>query len=141
MKETEAFLEKMGITPTPVRKLVYHCLKNSGGALSLSDLEERLNTIDKSTISRTLNLFKEKHLLHSFNDGSGSMKYEVCTSHGDHHDDLHVHFRCLECGETICLLGLEVPVVELPSGYRVKEVSYVVTGVCAKCAANGETRI
>ena len=135
MKEVEIILSEKGITPTPVRKLVYKCLADARGPLSLSDLEIKLDTVDKSTISRTLSTFKEHQLLHSFNDGSGSVKYELCISDDSgRHDDLHVHFRCKKCGKTICLQEVGVPTVKLPEGYLSHEVNYVVTGICSDCS-------
>lgn len=135
MKEIEAILQSKGVMPTPVRKLVYKSLKEAGAPRSLSDLESLLDTVDKSTISRTLATFKEHHLIHSFSDGSNSVKYELCSSsHSMNHDDFHVHFRCEKCGETICLPQVSIPEVELPQGFDVKEVNYVITGTCSKCS-------
>lgn len=135
MREVEKMLKERGISPTPVRVLVYRCLKDSEQPISLSDLEIRLESVDKSTISRTLSTFRKNHLLHSINDGSGSAKYELCTTH-DHalHDDRHVHFRCENCGATICLNSVAVPRVELPEGYIGREISYMISGVCSSCA-------
>ena len=134
MKEIEDFLKSKGITPTPVRMLVYRCLLDSEVPMSLSDLEIELESVDKSTISRTLSLLKENHLLHSFNDGSGSVKYEICRSgdHG-HKDDTHVHFRCNSCGRTICLTSVKIPEVTLPEGFLVLDTNYIITGVCNEC--------
>ena len=131
------YLHKEGVAATPVRILVYKALLNSRYPMSLSDLESELESVDKSTISRTLITFKNHHLLHSINDGSGSVKYEVCHScHHLHHDDMHVHFRCMECGVTKCLNELSVPSVQLPEGYMPLEINYVVTGICADCTRN-----
>ena len=133
MKQAEAYLKERGITPTPVRVLVYRCLNSSDTPMSLSDIEMELNSVDKSTISRTLSMFRDNHLLHAINDGSGSVKYEVCRSHGEEHDDMHVHFRCRKCGETICLHSVMIPDVILPAGYVAEEKSYIISGVCEKC--------
>lgn len=135
MKEIEEMLAASGIAPTPVRKLVYRCFENSVGPLSLSDLETLLDSVDKSTISRTLNTFREHDLLHSFTDGSSSVKYELCHSknHGEH-DDQHVHFRCEKCGETKCLQDVKIPDVMLPDGFLRHEVTYVITGICDACS-------
>ena len=134
MTEVDKILSEAGITPTPVRLMVYKCLANSKTPMSLSDLEDELESIDKSTISRTLSTFKNSHLLHSFNDGSGSVKYEICYS-SDHgtHNDMHVHFHCEKCGETICLPDVSVPHVDLPHNYVSHEVSYLIKGLCPKC--------
>lgn len=135
MKETEEILMREGVTPTPVRKLVYKTLQTSKAPLSLSDIEIALKSVDKSTISRTLQIFREHHLIHYFNDGSGSAKYELCRSHShDEDDDMHVHFRCEKCGETECLPSIKVPTVDLPVGYEVHETNYIITGICSRCA-------
>lgn len=135
MKKIESFLTDKGITPTPVRILVYKSLSESEAPVSLSDLETKLGSVDKSTVSRTLSLFKDHGLLHGFNDGSGSMKYELCDSRKEGEDsDRHVHFRCEICGETICLTDLKVPTVQLPEGYRIHEINYVISGVCSNCS-------
>ena len=134
MNETETKLVKAGITPTPVRMLVYNCLLNSSSPVSLSDIEFALESVDKSTISRTLSIFRTNHLVHIINDGSGSVKYELCRAHGhEHEDDTHVHFRCEKCGETICLPDVAIPRVILPEGFVGHEVSYIVTGICKDC--------
>lgn len=135
MKEIETILITYGVTPTPVRKLVYKSFMDSKGPLSLSDLETKLDTVDKSTISRTLSTFKDRQMLHSFTDGSGSVKYELCLSHDlDEDVDLHIHFRCEVCGKTKCLPDIGVPYVELPEGYISHEFNYVITGICRDCS-------
>lgn len=136
MKEVEKILAASGITATPVRILVLRCLKESKKPMSLSDLESALETVDKSTISRTLSTLKEKDLLHSFNDGSGSIKYELChCQNHENHNDLHVHFRCEVCGETQCLTSVSIPDVKLPDGYIMRDANFVIAGVCSNCNA------
>lgn len=132
--QIENILADAGISITSVRILVYKCLASAPNPLSLAEIEERLESVDKSSISRTLSKFKEKHLIHAFNDGSGSMKYEIChSSHVNSDYDLHVHFRCEKCGLTKCLDGVKIPVVELPEGYILQGLNYVVSGICADC--------
>ena len=135
MMEIENILSEKGINPTPVRKLVYKGLAEADYPLSLSDLEIMLDTVDKSTISRALAIFRQHNLIHSFSDGSSSTKYELCDCHhADNSHDFHVHFRCEICGETICLTELKVPIVQLPEGYRIHEINYVISGVCSNCS-------
>lgn len=128
-------LKKWGVNPTPVRILVYTALRDSFSPLSLTDLEERLETVDRSSISRTLNLFKAEGLVHFFDDSSGSVKYEICSDPAHrHHDDTHVHFHCTSCGKTICLHSIAIPIVELPEGFSSEKINYIVTGQCDKCS-------
>lgn len=70
-------------------------------AFSLLDLENDLDTVDKSTIYRTITLFLTHHLIHAIDDGSGSLKYAVCSNDCNCEvDDLHTHFYCEKCHRT-----------------------------------------
>lgn len=134
MKEIESLLKDSGVTPTPVRMLVARSLRDSVSPLSLSDIEAILESVDKSTISRTLAIFREHHIVHSFNDGSGSVKYELCWSYGqDEDNDRHVHFHCEHCGKTLCLSTLKIPEVKLPAGFHINSINYVISGICPDC--------
>lgn len=131
----EQVFEKAGIRVTAVRLLIWREIRNSfTGAFSLSDLEDALPTVDKSTLFRTLTLLSESHLLHDIDDGSGSHKFCVC-----HHDDTlhctgHVHLTCRICHRTFCLTDVRIPQVALPEGFIPEEAEYIVKGVCPDCA-------
>ena len=73
-------LEQRGIKPTAIRMLVLKVMMETEQAVSLLDLENKLDTVDKSTIFRTITLFVSHHLAHSVDDGTGSLKYAVCDS-------------------------------------------------------------
>lgn len=124
-----------GVRPTAMRLLIYRMLERANNPLSSLDLEIALETVDRSTISRTLATFLENNLIHAIDDGSGSVKYEVCRSPHHHHsiNDLHVHFHCTYCDKTFCL-PMNVPMVELPGGFVADSVNYVISGKCDKCA-------
>ena len=99
------------------------------------DLENKLDTVDKSTIFRTITLFVSHHLAHSVDDGTGSLKYAVCDSECTCAvKDLHTHFYCEYCHKTFCLENIHVPVVDLPEGFAVRSINYVLKGCCAECA-------
>lgn len=126
------FLEQHGVKPTPNRILIARALEEAGEPLSLLELEARLESVDRSNISRTLTLFRKAHLVHVL-EGE-VMRYELCHStHEDHDDDLHVHFYCVACHRTICLDGTPLPTVVLPQGYRPQGYSYLIKGVCPQC--------
>ena len=127
-------LKEFGVTPTSIRILVYRCLDDSETPLSLMEIESRLDSVDKSTVSRTLSTFKKHHMVHSLYDGSGSVKYELCRTPHDECDDRHVHFHCDKCGKTICLTGVAIPSVKLPDGYQPFASNYVISGFCPSCS-------
>lgn len=129
-------LQRHGVKPTANRIIIVGALAQASNPLSLSDLEVDIATIDKSSIFRTLATFKEHGLVHVIEDGSDSAKYELCHGTGDEHDsDRHVHFYCERCNRTFCLSQVHVPQVQLPAGYQVRGVNYLVKGLCPRCAA------
>lgn len=104
-------------------------------AFSMADLENVLETVDKSTLFRTITLFHEKLLIHSIDDGSGSMKYSVCNNNcmcalGD----LHVHFSCNRCHKTFCMESISIPQVKLPERFLLESVNFVMKGLCNECS-------
>lgn len=104
-------------------------------AFSLPTLENELDTVDKSTLSRTINLFHDHHLIHSIDDGSGSVKYSVCRHEGECAlGDLHVHFHCNRCGSTFCMESISVPPISLPEHFQLENVNFVIKGICGKCS-------
>ena len=127
-------LQHHGVRPTANRILIAACLAAEGRPLSLTELETALESVDKSNISRALALFREQHLVHVLEDGSDSVRYELCRStHDEEDDDAHVHFYCERCRRTFCLENTAIPPVPLPEGYTAESVNYMVKGVCPAC--------
>lgn len=131
----EQALTEAGVRITAVRLLVWHCVNEAfRDTFSLSDLEEHLPTVDRSTLFRTLTTLAAAHLIHEIDDGSGSQKYCLCRCHDvEHHG--HVHLTCTRCHRTFCLKEMKIPSVPIPDGFQVEEMEYVVKGVCRRCVA------
>jgi Fur family ferric uptake transcriptional regulator len=130
----EHLLEEHGVKPTPNRILVAKALAEAGRPLSLMELEARLETIDKSNVFRALTAFREAHLVHVLEDAGDGVRYELCHSHHEEHDDdIHVHFYCTKCHRTYCLEDTPVPPVQVPEGYAPDSVSYLIKGICPDC--------
>lgn len=128
-------LEAHDIKPTANRLIVLRTLDGAGRPMSLTELENKIQTIDKSGIFRTLSLFREQHLVHVIEDGGDGVRYELCHSHDDDiDDDLHVHFYCEQCHQTYCLDHIPVPGIDLPEGFIMSSVNYMVKGICPHCA-------
>ncbi len=127
-------LEEKKIKPTTMRLLVLRQLVESGSAISLMDLEARFEKADKTTLYRTLKTFEENKLIHSIEDGTGSMKYALCEEGCEcEPQDQHVHFHCVQCGETYCLTQSKIPQIQIPSGFKGASASMVYKGTCANC--------
>ena len=117
MKEKDYLdlLEKREIQPTAIRILVLQAMLKAG---------------------RTITLFLSHHLIHSIDDGSGSFKYAVCSAGCSCEvNDLHTHFHCEECNKTFCFQNIPTPVVQVPEGFTLSSINYVLKGLCPECAA------
>lgn len=134
-------LNRRGIRSTAIRILVLKSMLEVDRAVSLLDLENLLDTVDKSTLFRTINLFASHRLIHSIDDGSGSLKYAVCSDDClCEVDDLHAHFYCEACQKTFCLINTPIPTVTLPDGFTLESANYVLKGLCPACAEKERKR-
>lgn len=134
MKVLENQLTNRNITPTAMRILVLEVLQKSEVALSLSDLEVELDHADKATIYRTLKKFEEHKLIHSIEDGTGSLKYALCENNCQCTPEFsHAHFHCNQCNQTFCLRNYALPELSLPKNFLAEQTSFVVKGICDRC--------
>ena len=137
-----ALLAVHDIRPTANRLLIAATLANAASPLSMKEIEQQIQSIDKSSISRTLNLFYAHHLVHALDDGTGSVKYELChAKHADNDEDAHVHFFCEQCHRTFCLRETPLPMLTLPADYLVQQVQLIVKGICPACRTKGKARL
>ncbi len=134
-EECETLLASHHIKPTANRIVVAKTLAAAERPMSLSELEYKILSIDKSSVFRVLTLFREHHLVHVIEDGGDGVRYELCHSHDGHaeDDDQHVHFYCERCHRTFCLHDTPIPAVALPEGYRLTGINYMVKGLCPEC--------
>lgn len=108
-------------------------------ALSHADIEEKIkDSHDRVTVYRTLKTFLDKGLIHKVLDDGGSTKYALCKDSCSFHDHNHehLHFKCLNCGQTNCIENVEIPHVKLPPGYKAVETNLLVQGICRECNAS-----
>jgi Fur family ferric uptake transcriptional regulator len=130
--EEKLLLKK--VKPTAMRLLVMEYFVNESTATSLRQLESHFDHSDMSTLYRTLKTFVEHNILHTIDDGSGTIKYAKCIDGCIcEPQDLHYHFHCLACKKTICLTEQSIPSVQLPKNYSMSEANMVVKGICAEC--------
>ena len=64
----EQLLQAAGIKPTAARILIIRNLDASDHPLSMAEIGDALETVDKSVISRTLALFRTARLIHIIQD-------------------------------------------------------------------------
>ncbi len=130
-------LEQREIKPTAIRLLILKTMMQHKEAFSLLDLEKRIG------YGRQINhlphhnpfFFLAHHLIHGIDDGTGSLKYAVCSNDCNCEvDDLHTHFYCENCHRTFCMKSIHVPIVTLPPGFTVQSINYVLKGLCSECS-------
>ena len=106
-------------------------------AASPQTADEIISAIGKSgpnkvTVYRTLESIVEAGIVHrAFIDGR-SQYYELgnkCTEH-----QCHPHFVCSDCGRTLCLPEVSVPMVSnAPAGFVINRQKVRLEGLCPKC--------
>jgi Fur family ferric uptake transcriptional regulator len=136
MKEIEEKLESKGIRPTAMRILIYKYMAEKEVAIALNDIENTFVKADRTTLYRTLKTFEEKGIVHQIDDGTGTSKYALCEPgcSCELDQDLHLHFHCSNCDETVCLTEHKIPHINLPEGYMAEEANLVIKGICEKCS-------
>lgn len=129
-------LKSFRLRSTPTRQEILHLFLKKDYALSHSDIEHEIpDDIDRVTVYRTLKTFTDRGLIHKVPDDGGTLKYALCTEActATEHRHEHVHFKCTQCGQTNCL-DIDIPIVQLPEGYKLKEVNLLVQGTCQNCS-------
>ena len=139
MEELEQILSEHGVKATANRLLVLKALAESQRPLTMAELEDKIDSIDKSGIFRTLTLFNEHYLLHQIDDGCEGVRYELCHATGEVDDDRHVHFHCEACHRTFCFEDIPVPAIDLPDGFIAETANFMIKGICPECAGKGKT--
>lgn len=136
MKRSAQLLKNSGLSKTEIRVKVLELFLVSNNALSLSDIEDAFDKIDRITLYRTLKAFETKGIIHKAVDGTNHPKYAMCDADCDEHNhqDNHAHFHCVHCEKTICLEAVPTPnTPALPKGYKVQETNLIISGLCTDC--------
>jgi Fur family ferric uptake transcriptional regulator len=128
-------LKEAKLRVTNCREDVLKVFKNKGVAITHSYIETELgNKHDRVTLYRTLHSFLKKGIIHKVLDEGGSAKYALCSNCDQyHHHDNHVHFKCNICNEIVCLEGIKIPHIDIPSSYKVSDIGILIQGTCNKC--------
>lgn len=129
-------LRHHGLRVTSLRLELLRLLQASDHALTHQDLERSLRVeADRVSIFRSLNAFEEAGIVHRVLNVMGTSCFALCGSacgHGQH-NDAHAHFRCDACGHVFCLELVELPVLPLPRGFKLKSSHLELEGTCKRC--------
>jgi Fur family ferric uptake transcriptional regulator len=142
MTEIEKRLNDNGVRPTAMRILIYKYMAEKQVAVALTDIEHAFPPrragagADRTTLYRTLKTFEENGIVHQIDDGTNISKYALCEPgcNCELEQDLHLHFHCSNCDETVCLTEQKIPHINLPDGYIAEDANLVLKGICEKCS-------
>ena len=136
-ERAEELLKKGDVKPTSNRLLVLRELLTARRPMSLMDIEDAIETMERSSVLRVLTLLTRHDVIHTLEDGRGVTRYEIC--HGESHctpADMHAHFYCEKCGRTICFEEIPTPAISIPGGFEIRSVNYMLKGICPECRDN-----
>jgi Fur family ferric uptake transcriptional regulator len=138
-RELAGLLRDRGNRLTEPRLRVWQVLNRAGGHLTVEEIVGEVHkadpTINTSSVYRTLALFADLDLVRESSLGPDEgARWELG------HPDDHFHLVCKVCGEVDHHEGDLVEQIRshLDSGHGFKagEIDLVVTGTCARCAAD-----
>lgn len=107
--------------------------EKSHEAVSVVDLIGRLEgEMNKTTVYRILERLEGDGIIHSFTGTNGYKWYAKCRSCTEHHhDDVHPHFECKNCGKVECL-DIDIVIPKL-NNRHVESADVLLIGQCADC--------
>ncbi len=132
MEDIEKVLRSHHVRPTAMRLLIYKFLKERDTAVALNDIEAGFDSSDRTTLYRTIKTFEKNGLVHQIDDGTGVAKYALDEQQSGR--DLHLHFHCTSCNDTLCLTDHKIPHISLPKGFVTEDMDLVVKGICDRCS-------
>ncbi len=129
-----------GLRMTRQRVAVLHALSELGGHASVEKIYERatgyLADIDRSTVYRTLERFRDLRILSQTDLGRGCVEYEVVM------DQPHHHLICRGCGHVIDLdhtyLVTSAEAIRRDFGFEPIFDHFAIFGWCPACRSGGD---
>ena len=136
MKDIEKLFASKDLRVTAMLLLIYRFLADKKSAVTFSNIENAFEKAYRTTLYRTIKTFEEKDIVYQIDDGTGITKYALCEKgcNCEIETDLHLHFHCNNCNETICLTEHKIPLIKVPDGFVSENVNLVVKGICDKCS-------
>jgi Fur family ferric uptake transcriptional regulator len=127
--EAISILRENKIRITPNRIEILTILEHSEKALAEKEIQEHISgKCDRATIYRTLSKLTASGIIHPITTELGIKKYVFKKEKTE-----HLHFKCTECGDTICLTKTKMNNFKLPEGFVKRSSNYLVIGTCKKC--------
>ena len=128
-----------GLRATSSRLAVLSSIASAGRPLSHAEVMEELGPSgrDRATLFRNLADLAEVGILHRFDPGDHTWRYELREEHDPTSEGVHAHFICEDCGDLQCLPDVEVrvaPAQPAPEAIARRAVRVQISGICDVCA-------
>lgn len=125
-------LLKSGNRVTQPRVALYRLLKEQSSPLSLAEINKRAKNIERTSIYRTLQLFRDLHIVTVIPFG-WKQRYELAEPFMPHHH----HLICESCG-SLKEIGSEkiekiVEAISNDEGFETLHHHFEIRGTCSKC--------
>ena len=129
-------VKESGGRNTESRRNVLACLIAAVRALSHAEIEAQLaaTDLDRVTLYRVLEWLVEHSLAHRVGGLSGFDRAMRFAFSRPESPSTHGHFQCVQCGTTLCLVEVAVPVLPVPSGIQLQGIELAAFGFCAGCS-------
>ena len=133
----EDLLVHLGIKVTRQRKMIIEILDHASTPLTADDIYERIedkDTINYSTVYRTLSLLDEKDAVTNIGEPGGKTYYQLKKHHHKH------QLECVGCHKHItinqCPLEAFSCMLNKETGFVITEHHLQIKGICPECAKN-----
>ena len=120
---------------TIAKTTILELISQSETNLSHADIQSQLpeGLCDRVTIYRVLDRLLKEGLIHKIVNIDGVVNYAICKGCEVEHKHNHAHFSCEKCKSVTCLDEI-VPVFDLPEGYHINHLNFVISGLCVNCS-------
>ena len=126
-------LRAAGLRMTGGRIEMLDVLLQAQRPLTEDEIRARLKQeVDRTTVYRNLEHFREKNLVHRCFVQERAWHYEL--AHNCKPQQCHPHFCCTKCDKTVCLTEVLVPLAKkLPEGFEIERQQVRIEGLCPRC--------
>ena len=140
-RNAEDLIRSTGERSTAARVQVLALLLAAPRALTHREIEAALDTVARNRSRHgvpVLEWLTLQHLAHKISSEDRVWRFNAVPPEHDAH---HAHFKCMHCGEVICLQELAAKAVPpLPEGYLPEALEITIKGTCRACSPRRAAR-
>lgn len=127
-------LKEKNIKITAARKIILSILEQADEAVTAESVYEKCmhigDSINLSTVYRTLETFEEKGIVKKFNLGDNRYSYSII--HDEHKHIVECNM-CHKCVEVECPMQVFEEIIKNETGFTVMEHDFHIKGICKQC--------